>query len=169
MEQLELVYPSLELASAYEECAAEFRQAGETFLSIAANYPEFVRRCEGYRRGRYGFVPQMDFFLLRDGVTILGRSALRTQLTPALHTKGGHIGYRIRPLERRKGYGTRILALTLAEAPKHGLQRVLLTCDSDNTGSRKVIEQNGGELAEEAIYAQTGVQIASYWIQLPTL
>jgi len=30
-----------------------------------------------------------------------------------------------------------------------GIDRILLTCDSDNIGSRKVIEANGGALEDE--------------------
>jgi predicted acetyltransferase len=45
----------------------------------------------------------MDFFLLRNHTTIIGRSALRHWLTPALENVGGHIGCRIRPTERREG------------------------------------------------------------------
>ncbi len=82
---------------------------------------------------------------------------------------GGHIGYRIRPSERRKGYGTLILALTLAEARKLGLPRVLLTCDQDNIASARVIQANGGALASEGYSPQTQTLVSRYWIELPTI
>jgi predicted acetyltransferase len=166
-ERLELALPSLELEAAYQECEADFQRAGETFLSAAGmDYPRFVARCQNYEQVDAGKVPQVDFFLLRDGATILGWSGLRLRLTPNLEDIGGHIGYRIRPTERRKGYGTRILAMTLAEARKLGLSDLLLTCDSDNIGSRRIIERNGGQLASESVSPQSGVLVARYWIRI---
>ena len=167
IERLELVLPSLELEAAYHECEADFQRTGATFLGIAeADYPRFVERCQNYEQVDAGRVPQLDFFLLRDVATILGWSGLRLWLNPNLEDIGGHIGYRIRPTERRKGYGARILAMTLAEARQHGLRDVLLTCDSDNIGSRRIIERNGGQLASESVSPQSGVLVDRYWIHL---
>ena len=166
-ERLELVLPSLALEAAYRECEDDFQQAGETFLGIAGmNYPRFVERCQAYDQADAGKVPQLDFFLLRDGAIILGWSGLRLWLNPNLEDIGGHIGYRIRPSERRKGYGARILAMTLAQARQHGMRDVLLTCDGDNIGSRRIIEHNGGQLASESVSPQSGVLVARYWIHL---
>lgn len=166
-ERLELVSPSLELEAAYQECEADFKRASETFLGTAGmNYLRFVERCQNYDQVDAGKVPQLDFFLIRDSATILGWSGLRLSLTPNLEDIGGHIGYRIRPSERRKGYGARILAMTLAEARKHGLSDVLLTCDSDNIGSRRIIERNGGQLASESVSPQSGVLVVRYWIHI---
>jgi predicted acetyltransferase len=166
-ERLELALPTLALEAAYRACEADFEQAGETFLGSAQmDYARFVEMCESYDRVPAGKVPQLDFLLLRDGATILGRSGLRLWLTPDLEDIGGHIGYRIRPSERRKGYGARLLAMTLDEARKHGLRDVLLTCDSDNIGSRRIIERNGGQLGSESVSPQSGVLVARYWIHL---
>jgi predicted acetyltransferase len=166
-ERLELAKPTLALEAAYRECEADFARVGETFLGSARwDYPSFVKRCEHCEQVPEGRVPQLDFFLLRDGATIIGRSGLRLWLTPDLEDIGGHIGYRIRPGERRKGYGTRLLAMTLDEARKHGLRDALLTCDSDNIGSRRIIERNGGQLASESLSPQRGVLVARYWISM---
>jgi predicted acetyltransferase len=166
-ERLELALPSLGLEAAYRECEADFQRAGAMFLGSARwDYPDFVKRCKQYEQVPEGRVPQLDFFLLRDRVTILGRSGLRLWLTPNLEDIGGHIGYRIRPSARRKGYGTRLLAMTLDEARNHGLRDMLLTCDSDNIGSRRIIERNGGQLASESVSPQSGVLVARYWIPM---
>jgi predicted acetyltransferase len=123
-----------------------------------------VELAQASVQGRTRKVPQSDFFLLRNHTTIIGRSALRHWLTPSLQNVGGHIGYRIRPSERRKGYGTCLLALTLIEARKLGLERVLLTCGSDNVGSRTITEHNGGQLASESPASPEGILVARYWI-----
>jgi len=91
---------------------------------------------------------------------------LRHQLTPALEHEGGHIGYDIRPSARRRGFGTLILALTLERARILGLARALLTCDTDNTASARIIERNGGALAARVVSNRTGKLISQYWIEL---
>lgn len=59
----------------------------------------------------------------------------------------GHVGYTVVPWKRRRGYATRALALILPVAAAHGMRRVLITCDTDNDASRRVIEANGGIFA----------------------
>ena len=63
--------------------------------------------------------------------------------------EGGHIGYVIRPSERRKGYGTLILGLALVQAHACGLDRVRFTCNTENIASARIIEKkwrNPGQL-----------------------
>jgi predicted acetyltransferase len=63
---------------------------------------------------------------------------------PMPRHEGGHIGYDVRPSERGKGCGTRLLRLTLQKARELGLDDVLITADEGNAASWKVIERNGG-------------------------
>jgi predicted acetyltransferase len=56
----------------------------------------------------------------------------------------GHIGYSVVPWRQRQGHGTRALALMLPMAAAYGLPWVIITCNVDNAGSRRVIEANGG-------------------------
>jgi predicted acetyltransferase len=114
-----------------------------------------------------GWVPQNTYWYVRtDGTRLIGASTLRHRLTPLLEDVGGHIGYVVRPSERRKGHGVALLSLTLRKARDLGLSRVLLTTDARNGISRKIIEQNGGMLAGEAVATSTGVMKARYWISL---
>ncbi|WP_216851321.1 GNAT family N-acetyltransferase [Acidisphaera sp. L21] len=61
----------------------------------------------------------------------------------------GHIGYSVVPWRQRHGHGTAALRLMLPIAAEHGLPHVIITCDTDNEGSRKVIEANGGVYLQE--------------------
>ncbi len=70
----------------------------------------------------------------------------------------GHIGYSVVPWRQREGHATRALAATLPLAAARGLPHVILTCDTDNPGSRKVIERNGGVLVAEADDPATGTR-----------
>jgi predicted acetyltransferase len=92
------------------------------------------------------------------GQEYLGRLAIRHQLTPRLLDFGGHIGYDVRPSARRRGHATAMLAEARPVAAQLGINPALVTCDDDNTGSRKVIEANGGVFED-----QRGDKLR-YWI-----
>ncbi|WP_025688338.1 GNAT family N-acetyltransferase [Paenibacillus zanthoxyli] len=107
-----------------------------------------------------GQVPQTLYFLYAEGRPV-GYGKLRHWLTDSLLVTGGHIGYCIRPSARRLGYGTALLAGLLDKARDLGIPRVLLTCNEDNEGSRRVIENNRGHMAE------LDNRYCRYWIELP--
>jgi predicted acetyltransferase len=79
--------------------------------------------------------------------------------------QGGHIGYGIRPSERRKGYANNILSAALEITKEWGLQKVLVVCDKGNIGSEKTIVKNGGILELEYI-EENGNTIRRFWIEL---
>lgn len=112
-----------------------------------------------------GMVPQSEFWLL-DEERVLGRVKVRHELNEKLRAFGGHIGYEVRPSERRKGRGTLALRLALDFARELGLREVLLTCDEDNAGSRGVIEANGGHLEGVVKLDWYDKPICHYWIRL---
>lgn len=95
---------------------------------------------------------------------IVGMIDLRHTLNDYLAEFGGHIGYSVRPDERRKGYAKQMLHLVLDEARRCGINRVLITCDDDNAGSARTIEANGGVL--ESLAALDGEVLRRYWIEL---
>jgi predicted acetyltransferase len=145
------------------------QESGPVWEGVFDDFPAFVQRLrdqmspETVQPGR---VPSHHFWLVTHDQRVIGISSLRHWLMPHLEKEGGHIGYRIRPSERRKGYGTRLLALTLEKAIGIGLTRVLVTCDEDNIGSRRIIEKNGGQLAGKGISEMTGKPVLRYWIDL---
>jgi predicted acetyltransferase len=99
-----------------------------------------------------------DYFWVTDAEEVVGFLALRHELTPWLLEQGGHIGYSVRPSRRRQGHASRALALALIRAKELGLERVLLTCDDDNVGSWRTIENAGG------VYEDTRQDKRRYWI-----
>jgi predicted acetyltransferase len=94
------------------------------------------------------WVPGCYLWIVEDGEEVLGRNSLRHELTPWLLEVGGHIGYAVRPSARRRGVATAALGLMLEVAARHGIDPALVTCDTDNVGSRKVIEGNRGVLED---------------------
>jgi len=118
------------------------------------------------RNLRPDWVPMTTYWLLDDSGAVAGVSRLRHTLTPRLLNDGGHIGYYIRPAYRGKGHGTSILNLTLTEARKLSLDRVLLTVGAGNTPSIRIIEGRGGFLEDERTDPENGVPYRRYWIDL---
>lgn len=111
-----------------------------------------------------GKVPESVFWLT-EGDTYIGRVSIRHSLNEYLLREGGHIGYDIRPSERQKGYGRMILELALPEAKKLGIEKILVTCDSTNVGSKKIIESHGGILENEVPASEPGEpSILRFWI-----
>lgn len=104
-----------------------------------------------------GHVPSTTLWWL-SGDEYLGRIAIRHRLTASLLDCGGQIGYDIRSGARRRGHATAMLAAALPVAGALGIDPVLITCDEDNGGSRKVIEANGGVLEDKR-----GIKLR-YWV-----
>jgi predicted acetyltransferase len=150
----------------------EYRRAGEGSDSdnfADQDFAVYIDKLHNKSKGNdlpSGLVPVTTFWLVKDNQIILGESRLRHGLTPALEEFGGHIGYNIRPSQRRKGYGTLLLALTLEKAGLLGMRRVRVTCDTDNIGSVRIIENNGGMLSGYGISPRSGKQTSQYWITL---
>ena len=168
-EQIRLIEPMEELAAELLLMAREYQAAGDDRYEPALkDLPAYFRRLKNYAEGINlppGHVRASTFWLV-EGSRIIGRSSLRHQLTSELEHEGGHIGYDIRPSERRKGYGTLLLNLTLERARGRGLRRVFLTCDADNPASAKVIEKNGGKRCGQVTSHRSGKIISQYWIEL---
>ncbi len=74
----------------------------------------------------------------------LARVTIRHELVGTLKTLGGHIGYWVRPSARRRQVGTQAFLASLPYAYGLGIDPVLVTCDEDNIGSRRIIESGGG-------------------------
>ena len=101
---------------------------------------------------------ECSFFWIADGDEVVGFLALRHRLNEWLLNEGGHIGFSVRPSRRREGHAHQALKLALPGAKRLGLDRVLLTCDEDNDGSRLTIEGNGG------VYEDSRNGKRRYWI-----
>jgi predicted acetyltransferase len=102
-------------------------------------------------------------WIVEDG-RVLGSISMRHELNDFLRRVGGHIGYGIRPSERRRGLASWALAQMLDQARRIGIDRVLLTCVDSNLGSRAVIEGAGGVL-ESVGGTELGLT-RRYWVDL---
>ena len=112
-----------------------------------------------------GFVPDVTLFCYDEQRNIcVGAVNIRLALNERLARVGGHIGDGICPAERKKGYGTAMVALALEECRRRDLNRVLMVCEKENIASAKTIIRNGGVLENEV--EDDGCVLQRYWIEL---
>jgi predicted acetyltransferase len=154
-----LELPSDEYKASFIQAIKEFQSEPYPFNSggmgryqdvraeeLETNFGSFLEGLRDFSSGRNlkpGMVPQSTFWLI-DNREFIGRASVRHFLNEKLTRVGGHVGYEIRPARRGCGYGKLILRLALRKAKDLGMDRVLITCDSMNAASRKIIEANGG-------------------------
>ncbi|MEQ8673680.1 MAG: GNAT family N-acetyltransferase [Aggregatilineales bacterium] len=166
----QLVDPAVRYKDSFIAAIREFHLEGRyDDLMIAWLDDHFEAYVAGLIEKRH-FAPQGKvkdtYKFLVEGDTYIGRVSIRHELSESLKQFGGHIGYDIRPSERRKGYGTLQLKLALAVARELGLTRVMLTCDSTNEGSRRIIQHNGGVFQDETQLDFRPVPTQRWWIDL---
>lgn len=88
-------------------------------------------------------------YLVIDNNKLIGLLSIRYDLPAELVNRYGHIGYGVRPSERQKGYGQKMLRYALDECRKLNMKSVILGCYKDNIASSKTIIKNGGILIRE--------------------
>ncbi len=174
---MKLVLPSIEYKKSFLEALEEWREVEQKMeieeslvqtYDSSADFAEFVERLRGRAEGKSlpeGYVPNTYYWLV-DKERFIGWLDIRHSLNDSLLKTGGHIGYTIRPRERKKGYGKEILRLGLEKAKELGITNALLTCNSDNHASINIIEKNGGVFENTATTDQ-GVIKRRYWITIP--
>lgn len=94
-----------------------------------------------------------DTYLVISGDNIVGMVNIRYNPAVEISEMYGHIGYGVRPSERRKGYATKILEKALILTKDKGLSEVILGCYEDNIGSKKTIEANNGKIYKKTMLA----------------
>jgi len=170
--KFELLRPTYEMEEQYYDFMKDWEKAGEPIVPYAArlldmDYKEWIEhtyRFENEDTYPKEFVPAHTYFLVSEDKKIIGAINIRHRLNDYLFNFGGHIGYGIRPSERKKGYAALMLSLALPIAKSLGIDKALITCDKDNIGSAKTIISNGGFLDNEVV--EDGKITQRYWVKL---
>ena len=114
-----------------------------------------------------GKVQATQFLAIRasDG-RLVGMIQIRHYFNEYLEKYAGHIGYSVRPSERRKGYAKEMLRLALPYCKSIGLDRVLIACEPGNPASRRTILANGGVYECTVHEPGEDIDLERYWIGL---
>ncbi|MGX5559870.1 GNAT family N-acetyltransferase [Bacillus thuringiensis] len=168
-----LLTPTTDLQEEYLDFYNEWKDSGETMIPWVitknpANFPAMVQELPDAHNGiniPETWVPDSTYWLVTDENKIVGAVNIRHSLTEHLFNAGGHIGYGIRPSERRKGYATKLLKLSLEKTKELNIEKVLVVCDAVNTASEKTILHNGG-LRNDDFTEEDGNVVRRYWIEI---
>lgn len=179
MEKFYFEIPSLERKNEIIEYLDEFVKYGSDIngsgsldkIYYGYTFEEALDRCLKMEDEEYaksvGRCQSRTFLLIRENDNkIVGTINVRWNLNEAMLRFGGHIGYGIRPTERRKGYNKINLYLGMLEAKKVGLEKVMLDCDVNNLGSDKTLKALGGKLERTEVDPSDGILTNVYWFNV---
>lgn len=158
---MKFVFPDKDYEQKAIEFIQEFREHNSSINGTGgldrflenATYSDWLLKLEedrDFAKIHENRVPSYTYFYVReDDDKIIGMINIRLELNDFLRKEGGHIGYCIRPTERKKGYATRMLGEALEFLKLMGLTDVIITCGKENPASAGVIKNCGGVLEEE--------------------
>lgn len=162
MNELELQLPTLQHKIAAEDFKSEFLEMQEPVIYGSAlfdqmEYEQWLAHNTNNRQENtvfIGWVTATTFFAVRKrDLKIVGMIDIRHNLeNEFLAQYGGHIGFSVRPRERKKGYATEILKMGIEYAKSLNIKKLMIACFSDNIPSIKTIVKCGGVLSGTKIY-----------------
>ena len=175
MEELVLVKPNKEYTDEIMGYKNEFLAKGDSMdgcgsLRRCTNASEYLDVCKSYESKEtlpIGKVVATQFLYVRKSdMRIVGMIQVRHYFNEYLEKYAGHIGYSVRPSERRKGYAKSMLKEALKFCKEIGLERVMVTCEESNIGSEKTILANGGVFEYTIHQPEENINLKRYWIDL---
>ncbi len=176
MEELKLILPTEEYLDQVWDYREEFLTAGSSMdgsgalrrSGTAEEWLVKVRLQADPATVPEGRVQATQFLTVRAlDNRLVGMLQVRHTLDNYLRKFAGHIGYSIRPSERKKGYATEQLRQALVWCREElGLSRVLITCFDTNEASRRTILGAGGVYEGADYEPDEKEMIERYWIDL---
>ena len=174
-EVLKLIIPSADYLEEIRAYRQEFLDAGGSMdgtgpLRRFDDPAEWLREIELYRDPATvpaDKVQATQFICVRESDNrLVGMLQVRHTFNDYLAKYAGHIGYSVRPSERRKGYATWMLRQGLDFCKTIGLERVMVCCMVENEASRRTILANGGVYETTVYEPERQRELERYWIDL---
>lgn len=134
-----------------------------------ADFERYIKLIADQREGinlPVGRMPQALYWLLNSDGEIIAIGSIRLRMNALLLREGGQIGYTVVPSYRNRGIGSYLLGELVKEARKFEINRLLITCNEGNVGSKKIIEKNGGILENKVFSEEKNAVVLRYWIDL---
>lgn len=177
MDEIRLIKPTADYAEDIWDFRREFLEndpsedmGGSGKLRECSCAEEWIKLCDNLSDSEAcpGDWVQADTYIAvrQSDNKIVGIIDLRHHINhPILGEWGGHIGYCVRPDERRKGYAKEMLRLNLENCRRLGLEKVMISCHAGNIASERTILTNGG-FFERLTNDDDGRAVKRYWITL---
>ncbi len=175
--KLYIARPDLYFFNEYNDMMTEWNKSGTQIapwfldkpfenLEDFAGFIQMLDNCENANLDK-NYSSTSSYFVIDENDKLIGATSLRHYLTVEGYNTWGHIGYGVRPSERRKGYAAQMLKIMLDEAKTMKMHKVLISCHTSNIGSVKVIESCGGKLENIVDDPnETGKTINRYWFKI---
>ena len=149
------IEPTMDIADAIADYRQELLEIDSTFdgtlsLKRMPDMQEYVDSVIDRANPIHETPEQNDlvtllFCVRKSDSKILGSIQIRHEMDESKRLYSGHIGYSVRPSERRKGYATRILKFAVDYCRTLGINDINISCMTDNEASRRTILANGGQ------------------------
>ena len=170
---MKLVNPTLKYKNSYLDlvkCAKANGDISEMGNAYRENesFDEMIKRLKNRAKGKKiskRDVPSSIKWII-EKKEVVGTIDLRHFLNKDYFERLGHVAYYIHPLKRKKGYATKALNLAIKWYKKMPINKILITCYSNNEASKKVILKNGGILEKCVIDKQSDKMINRYFIKI---
>ena len=160
---MKLITPTMEYDGEIQAFRREYLASGDSMDGSA-----HLRRFDRTRDWLEQLEPSTAQYLAlrEEDRRVVGMLQIRCRFNEFLERYAGHIGYCVRPSERQKGYGARMLALALPECGRLCLRDVLVCCLEENEASRRIILKNGGVYERTVVEPESLARIERHWIHL---
>ncbi len=172
---IRLAVPTMEYKEAIRDFRREFLSSGSKAegsgnllrYEDTGEWLDFLKIRSSSDTSPAGTVPFTQYIAVReeDG-SVVGTLQIRHFLDGDFALYAGHIGYSVRPSERRNGYGTQMLQLALQKCREMGMDSILISCVDTNEASRRTILKCGGVFDSTYYYSATDQTIEKYRITL---
>lgn len=160
---MDFIRPSLEYLDSYLEAYSYFEKEKSIFSRITA---EEIRRdkevyidglnnliTEKYYEANSFLITSTTYWLVdTEKKEFIGYVEVYHRLTEEVYNANGHIDCVVAPQHRKKGYGSKLGAKGLEIAKELKLCEILINCDCDNIGLKKIIKNNQGVFSSEDYY-----------------
>lgn len=175
-DELIFVEPTMDYAEEIEAYRKEMLDAESSFdgcfsMKRLSDTKEYVDSCINWSNPRrpadkHGVWGNVLMCIRKSDGRMVGCMQVHNVLNERMQKYTGHVGYSVRPSERKKGYATRMLAKAKDFLSTFGFEEIYASCLTDNEGSRKTILANGGEFTERVYLAEDDVWLERYRMKL---